>query len=656
MSKVVILGGGVGGLSAAHHLIENGAFDVEIYERQNIPGGKARSYYFYGRGGNRLPEPGYPAEHGFRFFPGFYRHVTDTMDNIQAFDNDGKVFDNLVPATEMSLARYDFDQLKLPARFPQTRKGFEMLIKVYLDSNIPIPVDELEFWQERVWQILTSCRDRRATEYEKLSWWEFIKAGSSSTVYQKYLANLTRTLVAAVPQKASTKTNGDILIQLLMSMWNFGTGVDRVLNGPTNEVWINPWLQQLLDRGVKYYINAEAKFVHCSSTKITGITISKTSEKIKRVTSIDRYGKMTTETVDASEVGAVGDYYVSAVPVEKMTELLWDGNKWTDLAKLDTRLKKIKKLSESKEWMNGILFYLTYDPKIIHGHTIYVDAPWALTSISQPQFWKHVDVSKYGDGKIKGIISVDISDWMVGEAEVNGEMKTAICCSPPQIRDVVWRDLKASLNHDDANPVLTDYHDWFLDADITQKLELLTRVRREARASFEEAMSIDERVSRIESRPPFRWTTEDLPEGDEHILENKEPLLVNEINTWKLRPEAVTDIPNLFLASDYVRTYTDLATMEGANEAARRAVNGILEASLINARCNIWSLQEPRGLLLFRKYDQHRYNKGLDWDGTLPFPIRIVDRIWGIMSKFVRKAKAVHETAVGQEYTHRSDS
>jgi uncharacterized protein with NAD-binding domain and iron-sulfur cluster len=38
-------------------------------------------------------------------------------------------------------------------------------------------------------------------------------------------------------------------------------------------------------------------------------------------------------------------------------------------------------------------------------------------------------------------------------------------------------------------------------------------------------------------------------------------------------------IPNLFLASDYVRTHTDLATMEGANEAARRAVNGLLDAA-----------------------------------------------------------------------------
>jgi hypothetical protein len=60
--------------------------------------------------------------------------------------------------------------------------------------------------------------------------------------------------------------------------------------------------------------------------------------------------------------------------------------------------------------------------------------------------------------------------------------------------------------------------------------------------------------------------------------ENREPLLVNTVGSWARPPEAHTGIPNLYLASDFVRTYTDLATMEGANEAARRAVNAILES------------------------------------------------------------------------------
>ena len=59
---------------------------------------------------------------------------------------------------------------------------------------------------------------------------------------------------------------------------------------------------------------------------------------------------------------------------------------------------------------------------------------------------------------------------------------------------------------------------------------------------------------------------------------NKEPLLVNTCGSSANRPNAATEIPNLFLASDYVRTNTDLACMEGANEAGRRASNAVLQA------------------------------------------------------------------------------
>ena len=63
------------------------------------------------------------------------------------------------------------------------------------------------------------------------------------------------------------------------------------------------------------------------------------------------------------------------------------------------------------------------------------------------------------------------------------------------------------------------------------------------------------------------------------------------------------------LASDYVRTYTDLATMEGANEAGRRAVNGILDAvGSRERRCKLWKLQQPGGpFALARLADELAY-------------------------------------------------
>jgi hypothetical protein len=107
---------------------------------------------------------------------------------------------------------------------------------------------------------------------------------------------------------------------------------------------------------------------------------------------------------------------------------------------------------------------------------------------------------------------------------------------------------------------------------------------------------------------------------DRRTILNTEPLLVNHEDTLRLRPDAVTKIANFFLASDYVRTHTDLATMEAANEAARRAVNGILEASGSGAsRCEVWPLHEPEMLEPFQAYDRE-----FRWKQGLPYDTRIV--------------------------------
>ena len=62
----------------------------------------------------------------------------------------------------------------------------------------------------------------------------------------------------------------------------------------------------------------------------------------------------------------------------------------------------------------------------------------------------------------------------------------------------------------------------------------------------------------------------------EVALTETTPLFVHPAGALRDRPDAQLRIPNLLLASDYVRTYTNLACMEGANEAARRAVLAIL--------------------------------------------------------------------------------
>ena len=62
-------------------------------------------------------------------------------------------------------------------------------------------------------------------------------------------------------------------------------------------------------------------------------------------------------------------------------------------------------------WMNGVLFYLDRDVPLVNGHAIYIDSEWSLTSISQKQFWPGVDLARRGDGRVRGILSIDVSEW-----------------------------------------------------------------------------------------------------------------------------------------------------------------------------------------------------------------------------------------------------
>ncbi len=93
---------------------------------------------------------------------------------------------------------------------------------------------------------------------------------------------------------------------------------------------------------------------------------------------------------------------------------------------------------------------------------------------------------------------------------------------------------------------------------------------------------------------------------------NAEPLVINTAGSLKYRPEAQIELENLFLASDYVRTYTDIACMEAANEAARRAVNCLLVAAGSSARpATLWPLEEPDFLQPFQEIDRIRFSLGL---------------------------------------------
>ncbi len=528
-------------MSAAHELAERG-FSVTVIEDREVPGGKARSIFVPNSG--RDGRQDLPAEHGFRFFPGFYRHLPDTMSRIPFQGQGQSVLDNLRDATEAEIARADAPvPLLFPVRFPRSTSDVDEILRDITHGHPGLTADDLAHFSERLLVLLTSCDARRYGEWEQQSWWEFSGAASRSPAYQRFLADgLTRSLVAAQAREISARTGGYILLQLLFDIGIPGRAADRLLDGPTSDVWIDPWLDHLRTAGVEFHFSTRVDAINCSGRRITSASVT---------------------GPDGRRFELQADWYVAAVPVEHMTRLASPA-----IRAADPSLDNLDRLKT--RWMNGIVFFLREDVPVVHGHVIYIDSAWSLTSISPRQFWDQ-PMDSFGDGEVGGILSVDVSDWTT-PGPITG--KPAMQCSKTEVFTEVWAQLKAHLNS--SGPAVLDDSNlirWFLDTDVRFP---------ELRRSWQ--------------------VREDI---------NIEPLLINTAGSWAWRPNAATAIENLFLASDYVRTYTDLATMEGANEAARRATNDILDRTgSASPRCQIWPLEEPALFAPARALDQWRYERG----------------------------------------------
>jgi len=537
MPSVIVIGGGVAGLTAAHELIERG-FAVDVYDARPTWGGKARSQPVRGTGTNgRLDLPG---EHGFRFYPRFYRHVIDTMSRIPS-PAGGMVVDRLKPTTESAIALVDHTTWFRFFRRAVLRP-YDILEALELFfQELDFDQADVALFAAKILQFLTTSDARRLGEYEQMSWWNFLEGDRYSLRFQGQLRAVPRTMVAMDPKRGSARTIGTVSMQLIFDYAKAAVNNDRTMGGPTTEMWIAPWTTMLESRGVKLHAGTAIESIEMAGSMIAGIEL-------------------------ADRTVARADYYVLAVPLDAAIAMITP-----QMGAADPMLERLRtaKADDLVSWMSGIQYYLYEDVPLVRGHTFYPDSPWSLTSISQPQFWRDLGLfrKRYGGGDVGGLISVDISDWHTPGIFVP---KPAIDCTADEVAKEVWEQLKAGLNG--AAPgedVLRDdlLHSWHLDDDLDYSAGV----------------------------PPA----------------NRSRLLVHPPGSWAIRPEAGTQIGNLVLAGDYVRTYTDLASMEGANEAARRAVNILLDrAASPTPRVDTWPLQEPERFEPWKRLDERLYRMG----------------------------------------------
>jgi 15-cis-phytoene desaturase len=538
--KVAVLGGGIAGLTAAHELMLRN-FEVTVYEKAprhdtagNL-GGKAKTQFSAPPSLDPLP-----GEHGFRFFPSFYRHVVETMTRIPVSVDDaskslgpfdlasgGSVAQRLIRSPQGGVGRKG-ERLTIVDRSKiDSLSDITTLLKVWTDGY-GLPPWDLVHLIMRLAAYYFSCNARRDEQWQRLTLWEFFHANELSQRTQAFLNDMPKALAAMDAKEGNTRS-----ILNVGFLWSQDfvkdRQADRILSGPTTKSWIEPWALYLESRGVTFH----------GGTKVTGFT-----REDKRIVSAQ---------TDAG-IDIVADYFIGAFPLD-VVHATCNPVPRDASGPLDDLLKVPAQASLRN--MVGVQFFLDAPRPLVKGLINCMGSEWGVTSVCEAQYW---DPSVY--------------QLPAGCAEVFSAIATKLPVDAHNNIELTREQLK------------------------TRFLELLN----EYKGADGEPLVDESTIVHVHLDAEL----EDAPNGQSLI--NRTPHLIHPPRFQFVRVDADVGLENLFMAGDHVRGFTDVATMEGANEGGRRAVNALLARRGLGDPCELFdqlALDEPQWLKDVKELDEY---------------------------------------------------
>jgi uncharacterized protein with NAD-binding domain and iron-sulfur cluster len=597
--NIHIFGGGIGGMSAALHLgrmrpaLPNGA-RIVIHEADRHLGGKAASQFTKAE---NVAHPegarGFPGEHGFRFFPNFYRCIVDTMRHIHLTEaykhRRGLVlkantsFEALRATRAGGLAHRG---RTIPIERSQSLSTMVDAVRKVAGEFAIEPHDAMTF-SHQLLRFLTTCKERALLTWEKSTLQDFMAEHRFGDGMRQFLRSL-RALSAMRASKGSLRT---LLFTAVQMLYDFDPEYhlwDALLPGTTDDLLLDPWQEELDRLGVDIVLNE--RLLALSFANFAPGVIRASSFKIRKA--------------DGSEeqlAVAAGDIVILAVPFERARTLLLNAdNRPAALAGLAEIPQRADNLGDGAEPMVGVQFWLRKDVPIVEGHIAMPNSRWAMTAVSQAQFWK----STYGNDRplaevfgcpgLQGILSVIVSAW--DEPGREG--------APSPFRSTSEQIAREAFGQlvEETGAALTwnDVLHYSVDHDIA-----------------------------FDGQRAFCPT----------------PLWVSPRGSYVRRPLPDLGLKNFYIASDWARTETDVGSMEGADEAARLTVAAVAAKLGIEAevpevrRLRLWPELE-----LAQRVDEWLFRKNLG--PLLDMPASMIDLL---LHDFARKitladeARSVHD-------------
>jgi hypothetical protein len=553
-----------------------------------------------------------PGEHGFRFFPSFYRHMFDTMQRIpipevstdtpivygtvpQA-DSSRSALDNVVSGTSLELAFAPEPATKkrgprprdfsVPRTAPLSAEAARRLQANLLEKAGYRALDVVRLTTKYL-EYMTSSPERRRQQYEKQSWADFL--GLSGGGYSPYFASQVdggaQALVAMSTRTNDARTIGTPSMQLVLDELRSGPRTDGILNGPTTTALFAPWQDYLQSLGVR--------FTRGTLYGFEGVGMA-VRPKFQLPAGADE--------VDPA------DYYVIAIPVVDF-QAMFEGGPFGGLLTKDQLLEANRECLTLEEmppdmdegedpddlhkylefpvdgyashpdrgpfrYMCGIQFFFRREVSLIGGHAICPDSPWGVCYLSQVQYWQD---RQRGDDGVRGVVSATFTEFEVAAMGRDGTSKAAIDCSAAEIAERVWLQIEQGWDTAKRGPL---------------------------------------------PEPEYFFLDENLSRDDAGAWKNKTPYLVNDLETWPRRGGVrtrdddyryVLQLGHTVFAGVFMRTWTRMNTMEAANETGRRAVNAILAQDAVKTtECPLWNMEDDEvpELLALRDLDRRVLARG----------------------------------------------
>lgn len=617
---VTIFGAGIAGLTAAHELASRG-FKVRVVERARAldkrgeqalqVGGIARTQYARAHAPKTLfrfdgsdaahgcddrspqsevePIGVVPGEHGFRFFPSYYHHTFDTLKKIPSgrarpAGPGATVYDNVLATTMQGVSAGGINPFVMPREPLQSMP--EMLANMQNLANLGYTNHDLETFMRQVVRYMASCSERRAAEFENMSFWQLLRGYDYETGTYAYeysdkfttdVKFMPKVLAAFDARWGDARTNGNTYVQLFMNYVVRLAKVDGTLNGPTSEAWFEPWYDVLVDRfGVEFYEGNLQRFVLDDRGEL-GYEVDWVGGEPGEVETMSghHYVVCALDVVEAERVtrdlpplgvpGQLSGYTtaVSSEPFDRGMPIRRDPERELGLYPWD-RLQTL----------SGIQFYYAAKFELVHGHMYFVDAPWALSSINSQQFW--VDPPTLHTKGYNALLSIDVGDW---DKPGRDQGPNAWRSTRLRIARETWRQIRASLEPQRS--------EWSSDYGPSLPMPMWFHI--DDNIVFEQRIDPDsDRVDWYPARNlspfliPIVGDWHKRPDGDpwDPSLTDENPDLRHEIApgiTQASHGGYWVHWDRLLFCGTWKRTFTRMTTMESANESARHCVNAIID-------------------------------------------------------------------------------